>query len=187
MPRIATIIVCLILSVVLGFFVLWPQYQKFSDERWHVKEKEAERSNQEEYFSHLAELSEELKGYEKELSKIDSAFPQSPDIPDLLNFLALTSSQNGLIFKQVNSFLLGSLIKPTPASENEEVPANRYRDITIDFEVSGEYFALKNFISALEKSARIIEIESIKLEKKLGESKEESLSSYNLKIKTYYY
>lgn len=188
MTRLATVIICLILSVVLGFFLLWPQYQKFNEERWHVKEKEIERSNQEEYFTQLTKLSEQLKGYEKELSKIDSAFPRGPDVPDLLNFLATASSQSGLSFGKVNSFSTDSAKKSkTATSGKEETPTKRYKEITIDFEVSGEYSSLKNFVSTLEKSARIIEIEFIELKKKVGQSKEESLPIYNLKIKTYYY
>jgi len=188
MTRLATIIICLILSVVLGFFLLWPQYQKFSEERWRVKEKEVERNNQEEYFNHLNKLSEELKGYEEELSKIDSAFPLDPDIPDLLNFLALASSQNGLSFEKVNSFSADSAKKSkTATSGQEEVPTKRYKELTIEFEVSGEYPSLKNFVSTLEKSARIIEIESISLKKKTSQLKEEGPPLYNFKIKTYYY
>ncbi len=187
MTRLATIIICLILSVVLGFFLLWPQYQKFSEERWNVEEKEVERSNQEEYFAHLTKLSEELKVYEKELEKIDSAFPQSPDVPDLLNFLADVSFQKGLSFEKVNTFSIDSSTKSkTPTFGKEEVPATRYKEIIIDFDVSGDYPDFKNFISTLEKSARIINIESIFLKKGTAQQKEESQPSYNLKIKTYY-
>jgi Tfp pilus assembly protein PilO len=188
MTRLATIIICLILSVVLGFFLLWPQYQKFSEERWHVEEKEVERSNQEEYFNHLNKLSEELEGYKEELSKINSAFPQGPDIPDLLNFLATASSQNGLIFGKVNSFSTDSAKKSTTTTAGEEeAQAKRYKEITIDFEVSGEYSALKNFVSVLEKNARIIDIEYIGLKKRTSQLEEEASPLYNLKIKTYYY
>jgi len=188
MTRLATIIICLILSIVLGFFLLWPQYQKFSEERWHVKEKEVERNNQEEYFNHLNKLSEELKEYEEEMSKIDSALPLDPDIPDLLNFLALASSQNGLSFEKVTSFSADSAKNSkTAASGQEESPAKKYKELTIDFEVSGEYPSLKNFVSTLEKSARMIEIESLSLKQNLGQSKEKSPPIYNFKIKTHYY
>jgi Tfp pilus assembly protein PilO len=152
-----------------------------------VKEKEVERNNQEEHFNHLNKLSEELKEYEEELSKIDSAFPLDPDVPDLLNFLVLASSQNGLSFGKVNSFSADSAKKSkTAVSGQEGVPTKRYKELTIDFDVSGEYPSLKNFVSTLEKSARMIEIDSISLKQNLGQLKEESLPIYNFKIKTYY-
>ena len=189
MPRLATIIICLILSVILGFFLLWPQYQKFSDERWRVKEKEAERNNQEEYFVHVESIANELLGYETELSKIASALPYSADIPALLNFLEKAAFRNGLILTKITSFSLGKPQSTSQSSQQqEESTISRAKDINIEFEVTGSYSALKNFISTLEKSARVIEVESIILKIKRGlEEGKEATPSFSLKIKTYYY
>ena len=188
MSRLTTIIICLVLSAILGFLLLWPQYQKFSEARWQVKEKEVERSNQEEYFVHLDSLSKELENYQEQESKVLSAIPSGPDIPALLNFLADTSSKTGMILKEITSFSTEQskkTIKTT--SEEEQVPVSRVRELTINFEVSGEYTALKNFVSALEGNSRIIEIESISFKKEITQEEAEATPSFGFKIKAFYY
>ena len=187
MSRLTTIIICILISVILGFFLLSPQYQKFSDARWQVKENETERDNQEEYFDYIEGLSKDLESYKEQKSVILSALPSSPDTPDLLNFLASASNKNGLNLQKIVSFSAGPAKKVTgTAAGKEEVPVSGVKEINIEFEVSGNYEALKNFISTLEQSARIIEIESVSLKKKMVED-ESSMPSYGLKIKTHYY
>lgn len=188
MSRLTTIIICLVLSAILGFLLLWPQYQKFSEARWQVKEKEAERGNQEEYFAKMESLSKDLENYQEQKSKIISAIPSGPDIPALLNFLANTSSKTGMVLKGINSFSTGQPKKTVKAtSEGEQVPVSGVRELTIDFEVSGEYTALKNFISALELNSRIIEIESISFQEKTTQEEAGATPSFAFKIKAFYY
>ena len=151
MSRLSTIILCLILSAILGFFLLWPQYQKFSDGRWKVKEKKIERDNQEEYFSHMESLSNDLKDYGEQISKIISAFPSEPDVPALLNFIANASAQNGMNLEKITSFFISTSAdqaKKTSAVSSETGTASilRAKEIVIDFNVNGEYASLKNFI-----------------------------------------
>lgn len=192
MPRLATIIICLFLSLLLGFFLLWPKYQQFRDLQWKIKEKEIEIHDQEKYFSQLNDISEKLKEYTPEFSKIGSALPSDlePSLPALLDFLQKTSATNGLIFKKVTSFLIVSPKEPsaTPSSpEKEETTVSQLKEINIDFEISGSYSALKYFLSVLEKSARIINIDLLSFSGKTGDSAKESLPSYNLKISTHSY
>jgi len=184
MSRLTTIIICLILSVILGFFLIWPQYQEFNEERWHLKEKEAERDNQEEYFAHVENVAKELSGYENELNKINSALPYDLDIADLINFLDKATSRNGLGIVGISSLSVDKKSSP----KNEESVVARTKEIDMVFDVKGSYPAFKNFLSTLEKSARVIDVESITLKKKQVSTKEEeSPPVFTLKIKTYYY
>ncbi len=188
MSRLATIIICLILSIILGFFLVWPQYQKFTEERWHLKEKETERSNQEEYFTHVENVAKELSGYENEKSKINSAFPYGPDIADILNFLDKATSGNGLSIVKITSFSVDKEKSGSKSSqEKEENVVSRAKEINIEFDVKGSYPAFKNFILTLEKSARVIEVESVVLKKKMVQTEKEEPPVFTLKIKTYYY
>jgi len=188
MPRLATIIICIIISTVLVFFLLWPQYQKFSDARWQVKEKQTERDNQEEYFNQIGSLSKELEGYKEQKEKIASALPSSPDAPDLLNFLANAILKNGMNLEKITSFSSDQSKKTTKtASGKEESVFSGAKEIIVEFDVKGEYENLKNFISTLEESARIIEVESISLNKKLKQVEGDSTPSFSFKIKAYYY
>lgn len=187
MSRLTTIIICFILSIVLGFLLLWPQYQKLGEARWQVKEKEIERNNQEEYFVHVESLSQDLKGYEEQLSKIFSALPSNYDIPDLLNYISNASNQNGMTLDKIISFSAEQPKKTSTTPSIEETVVSKAKEITIEFGVSGDYTALKNFIATLEKSARIIEVDSISLKNKSIKSENENLLSLIFKIRTYYY
>ncbi|MBZ9571757.1 type 4a pilus biogenesis protein PilO [Patescibacteria group bacterium] len=185
MPRLITAIICLFLTLILGFFIIWPKYQDLRDLKLEIKTRETELNYREEYFSDLNKISEELKKYEAELSKINDALPDDPSLPSLLNFLEKASSQNGLVFKKLGSFSTVSLKKPTRTatpSEQQPLSPSEIKETRLGFEVSGSYSALKNFLSTLEKSARLIEIETISFSFEEGE-----IFSFALEIKTFSY
>lgn len=184
MPRLLTAIISLFLTLILVLFFLWPKYQKLREIQAEIKVKEVERKNQEDYISHLYELSEKLKEYQREILVIDSALPPRPDLPSLLNFLQKVSGQNGLIFKKLGSFSIALPKKPevVPGLPQETKSPSEIKEISLDFEVSGSYSALKNFLSSLERSARLIKLESLSFSSEEGE-----ITSFKLKIKTHSY
>lgn len=173
MSRITTISICLLIVFVVGFFLVWPQYQNFRELTAEVRARKTELQYKEEYFSNLRKISEELKNYELEISKIDSALPSDPFLPSLFNFLTKTAAQNGLILKDIGKFSV------TSSREKPEI-----KEIYLEIIVTGSYPAFKNFLSALEKTARFVEVENIAFSfPKL----EEEMFSFNLKIKAYSY
>lgn len=186
MSKLILIIGCFLLIALIGLFLIWPKYQKLSTLKLEIESKETELRYVEEYFAKLNKLSQELKEYESQLSKIDFALPSdsSSTVISLINFIQRASSQNGLIVKNLKSFSI-SLPKspaPTPGSPQTQ-PPSRIKEISLDFETSGSYFALKNFLNALEKSAKIIEVENVSFSTK----EKEETPSFDLKIKTYSY
>jgi len=185
MPRLTLIIICFFLILLIGFFLIWPKYQDLGDLKLEIEGKETELQYLEEYFSKLNQLSQELKKYEVQLSKIDFALPSDSSLAllSLINFLQKASSQNGLVFKEFSSF---SIILPKPPTGTpgpvEPEPPSNIKEIRLNFEVAGSYSALKNFLNTLEKSAKLIEIENISFS--FGE---EEIFSFSLRIKTHSY
>lgn len=176
--------------------MLWPQYQKFGEARWQVKMNKSDRDNQEEYYSHLENLSKDLTNYQEQISKIITAIPSGSDIPALLNFLSNAGNKNGMSFKKINSFSVsqfntGNRPDQIKAVSNSAAGGGsispRLKEIFIDFDVGGEYKDFKNFISTLEKSARMIEIESISLKRGITKLETGNELTFNFKIKTFYY
>lgn len=165
--------------------MIWPKYQKLSTLKLEIENKETEFRYIEEYFAKLNQLSQDLKKYENQLSKIDFALPSdsSSTVISLINFIQKASSQNGLILKKLKSF---SIILPKPPAQApgapQAQPTSKVKDISIDFEVSGSYFSLKSFINTLENSAKIIEAENLSFS-----VEKEEISSFSLEIKTYSY
>ena len=179
MSRPTTILISLCGVFLIGFFWLSPQYQNLKNLNLKIGEKKAELQHKEEYYSNLKKISEESKNYESELSKIDSALPLDPSLPSLFNFLEKTAAQNGLILKNFGTFSVTP--SATPSEEQPEI--TEIKSIYLDITVAGSYPALKNFLSALEKTARFVEAENISF----SSPKEKEPFSFNLTIKAHSY
>jgi Tfp pilus assembly protein PilO len=167
----------LALLLVIGFSL--PKYQNLKLLKLKVKAKEIEFQAERKYFSEIAESKEKLKKFEEELSKINSAIPPEPSLPSLGNFLQIAASQNGLILKK---------IMPSPSSRPKEEFIKKgfspgIKETGLNLTVSGDYPSFKHFLSNLEKTARMIEIESISF----SSSEKEAPIDFNLRIKVYSY
>ncbi len=144
------IIICFFLTLILGVWFLWPKFQDLREVQKNIKEKEEQLQSNEEYFSNLKEIKISLEDYQGKLSKINSALPDDPSLPSLFNFLQKASSQSGLTLKGISPFAISS---------SEEFPT--LKEIQFGLKIIGSYSSFKNFLSTLEKSARLIEVENI--------------------------
>lgn len=166
MSRILPVISILIFILLLvgGYFLWWPQYQEFKDLKFQLDKKIERLSQQEKYFTELDGLLNQLKEYETELSRINSALPLDTDsaVITFFNFLQKQTSENGLILKEIN------LEKSTPP------------EISFNISVVGSYAALKNFLTGIYKNIRMIEIASISFS---GQD-EKGFFAFNLRITT---
>jgi len=158
-------LILFLLSFLLIFSLIFPKYQKLDSLKKEILGKEDELSSQEKYFESLRKNSEELKKYEDSLSKIATALPKNPSLPELLNFIQKTSSQTGLSLKEISPAVTSSL-------EGE------IRETRINFLLVGKYPDFKNFLSILEKSARLIDIENLSFS-----SPKEGLFNFAITIK----
>ena len=165
------IIFPIFLSVLLLFLLIWPKYQNLSSLNKEISKKELEFQSQEEYFQNLKDISERLKEYQESLSKIDSALPSNPSLPELCNFLQKTSSQSGLSLKEISPSSI--------ATGGEEIKESK-----VNLTLAGSYPSFKNFLSVLEKSARMIELEKISFS---SPKKETESFDFDLIIKVYSY
>jgi Tfp pilus assembly protein PilO len=170
-----TLLIIIIFFIVLSLELLLflPKYQNFKSSQLAIKETEQEIKQYQNYFSKIEQASEELKKYSDALSKIDSALPPEPTLIPVYYFLQKNSSQSGLVFKEIGAVKTIAL---------EEKPVIQKHTFPVSF--SGSYFALKNFLSVLEKSARLFEIESISFSS--PREKEESFI-FNLTISLHSY
>ena len=166
-------IVFIALALIFGTIFVLPNYQEL-DLLWqNIKKQEEEIANRKEYFQALRNTAEELKNYQEQLAKIDSALPPDADLPALFDFLQKTASQSGLFLRSI-SYSHGG------ASSGIE----GLKETTVSLALSGSYSSLKEFISDyLEVTSRLIEVESISF----SASPEEGPREFNLIIKVYSY
>jgi len=163
----------LVLAVILMVVLLWPKYQDLQELTAFLEQKETELQLKKDYFSQLRETSRKLEEYGENLSKINSALPEDPSLPSLFDYIQQTASQTGLLLEKIE--LRG--IKP--AKKNSKI-----REIHLNFILSGLYPDFKNFLSALEKSARLIQVQKIMFS--TPQDLEEPFS-FKVGIKTYAY
>ena len=168
---IATIILILCLSAGIIFFG-WPAYKNFNNLRFQIENSKADLKSKQEYFSNLKDVLAKIKEHDVELAKINSALPATSVVPDMVNFLAQKSSQNGVILEKVELERMAPL-----------TPDSKIQKLGFNITVSGFYPALKSFISNLQNSAKIIEINSVTF----PQPREGGIFSFNLRLQTYSY
>ena len=127
-----------------------PKYQEWQQFRLEVKVKQAELKVREDYFANLKKLSQKLNGYPEALAKIDSALPDNPSLPSVLDFLQSQASQNNLVLKRIG---LGpiSLVSERPPVQRE----------TLSLEVAGSYENFRPMLKIIENSSRLIQVDNL--------------------------
>ncbi len=173
-PSIAVIL--FFISTFLISLFLIPKYQMVSKLKISLSDYKKALTEQKEYFENLDEDLEKLKEYDGVMKKVFLAIPKESFVVDFFNLVDNLASTNGLFLKDIGSF---------SKSESKEIPG--LKETETSFTVSGPYSSFKNFISSLEKSARLIKIEEIsfKSEVPTGKEKTEGIFDFSLKVKIY--
>lgn len=164
--------ICLIVAIVMAVLVLWPKFQELKTIQENIKIVKAELQIKQDYLLKLDDLKVKLEENQEEVAKIKTTLPDSPSVPSLLNYLQKTSSESGLILTEISPF-----------SVSEAKDFANLKETALSIKVSGSYSSFKNFLSSLEKSARLIEIENISFSS--GDTKGSSI--FNLSLKTFSY
>lgn len=166
MNKLITISAGLVLALLIGLTLTWPKFQGLRVIQQKVDAKYEELQSKENYFQKVGQVYSQLQDHTEALEKIASALPQTPALPSLFNFLQSSASQTGLLMDEIE------LIDMTKG------------EIKVGCKVLGEYPDFKNFLKAVEDSARLVEVEEVSFEvsEDLGEPIEFSV---NIKAQSY--
>jgi len=149
-----------------SYFFLFPKYKNYQRLKKEIFQLEKEIQSFQQYSQQLKTIYEELKAKE-ESTKAELALPLNPDLPKILNFIQISAGQNGLLLKEVSiTQSVKSLEEESPSPETtvptEEIPPQlKLGETNFTFKISGNYSDFKNFLSDIEKSTRLIQIENI--------------------------
>jgi Tfp pilus assembly protein PilO len=172
------IAIIIFITILFAFFLVVPEYTKLQDMRVQVAQKTAEYRAQFDYFGDISRTYYNLQDKKAELQKIDDALPSKPDFGQLIYFFQAKSKDNGLALKNFALSQAGSGAGVKP--------------ITFSLSLVGNYSSLKNFVSYLEKSARLFEIVSISFgsagqqlttKKQTNQFQNLEIFTYNLEVK----
>ena len=170
-PILFTTGIFLIAFAILGAFV-FPIFQKFRETQAEIKIKETDLENNQEYLAALNDMYSKFEELKPQLSKIDSALPKEPSLPNFLDFIQKTVGENGLVLTEI------SFSEAKPIQEKEKI-----KETSLELNITGKYSAFKNLLLSLEKSARLIEVANISFS---SENLEE-VPSFDLTIKVHSY
>lgn len=176
------IFVLIIIGLIAGgYFFILPKYQEFNQKKKEVEFTDEEFRAKEEYLFNIENTLKELLKYEEEVSKIDSALPSDPSIAALLNYFQKESSQNGLILKDIDVSGLFT----------QEAAGDKIQKMPFSLTVAGSYASFKNFVLAVYKNTRLIEIKSIKFSNVFQETEKgpvtKDLFDFALEVETQSY
>jgi len=139
----------IIISIIIGAFLFWPKYQEFNSLQNQFSQKKDQLENQNKYMQQLLAIERKIEEKQELVNKVNSALPIGPDIPSLLNFLQGISMETGMSLEGA------SWQELLPSREDKK---EKFKEYSLNLEVSGSYFAFINFLYSLEKSSRLINV-----------------------------
>jgi Tfp pilus assembly protein PilO len=165
----------LFIILLMVFFLVMPEYNKFVKLQAELGQKTAQYRAQVDYYAAIAKTYEDLQARQDDVNKIDDALPQDPALGKLIYFLQETGKENGLTVKDV-------FLSKLSTSNVQVGAANSVKDLVLSMDLSGDYASLLNFIFFLEKSSRIFEVSSISFDSSTGPP-----YNFSLQVKTHSY
>lgn len=165
--------ICFSLALGLLLFVVWPKYQELSDLNQEVQRTEERVEKSKDYVDKLNDLSGKLDEHSKQMKKVNSALPEKPGIPSLLDFLySSASDKQGLLLRNVGSI----------SKSNYQ---GNIKKININLELGGSYSSFKDFLKITEKTSRIIEVENVSFN--IPEEDEKVPPRFEVSLSTFFY
>lgn len=144
--------VLLLFVIVGGIFIIRPQYESFQTLSNQLDNLKIDLEQKQEYYAKINEINNNLEQYKDEIAKIDSAIPTDPSAAALWDYFVRTAPENGLIVKKIDQGITAT-----------SAATDRVQKIPILVSLVGSYSGFKNFLGAVYRSSRIIEVESIKI------------------------
>lgn len=200
----------LLAIAVVVFLLIIPAIDELSMTRSGLNQQEARIAELKEIAVKIAELNDKYQKNIEEVEKLVNVLPQEQELASLLIQLEKLASANGLVmesidFTEVKSkvsitsprFTSGSeeiLPKKSETEENliqeESQPAlsttaKSYRTLLVNLKLTGSYNSFKNYLMAVEKNLRLMDVTSFTFSSQAGGETIGSFS-FDVKINVYY-
>lgn len=143
-------VIMVVVALILIFLFLIPAYQKMNALQNELTRKQVEYDGKLAYYTKIDDLIKGIEDRKEALEKIDSALPSDFYFSSLVYFFQKESALAGL---GVTSTTLSQISPPNKKT--------KIRDIIFNLNVSGTYDDFKNFLSVLDQSARLFEVNSV--------------------------
>ena len=171
------IIIIFIITLLVIFLFVVPKYKEVAGLQNSLAEKQAEYDSKSAYYAKIQEIIENIKSKKEGLSKIDSALPSDSYLSSLVYFFQKKGTEAGLTISTM------VLSQASASVQNKNI-----KDIAFNIRASGTYAGFKDFLSSLDKSARLFEVSSVSFSG-FGAAKPEIQQTYefNMEVHTHAY
>ena len=161
------------IAVVLFWALALPLYNRITDLDIAIQEREDLLNTRSTIMANIKKLNQEYQKRIPEITKLATMVPAKKSIAEVLSAINDISSKNGI--ELFNSSIIGQ--KPSNA---EDYP---YNLLSLEIGLNGSYPSMTNFLRALEKNLRLVDITSIDATTGLGTS---SVLNFVVKGNSYY-
>lgn len=163
----------------LSFFLIKPTWSSIKILKAEIINQEERVAQVEELLNKFRQVEETYQQLKEEADKISISLPEEKDLPHLLVQFDSLAANNGLLFQAVN---FGQL----DPKKKEKFPK-----LDVKLQLSGSYDAFKNYLVALERNARSMDIQSINFGQSGragsgGDLANFGIFNFNLGINVYY-
>lgn len=152
-------------SLLIGAFAALPLYRSTMEARDLLARKEVERQTKESYLARLRSIEEGVRGADRELAAVRYAIPDTPHVPQLFADLQAMASSSGLLLRAIGRGSDDSKDQQAPAAspESEESAITRapVTRVIVSMGLSGSYESLKEFLRAVNRSPRLLELRTV--------------------------
>lgn len=163
----ATILIGILIILTIVFLFAIPKYQEFSDLQAMLAKKQAEYDGASQYYAKITDIIKQIGDKQDALSKIDSSLPSDGSVAPLIYYFKQKANETGLTIKSItlSQFSSTNADKPAPtgSSNNPAMAAmkNKIKDVVFTIEMVGNYQGLKNLLGAIDRSARLFEVNAV--------------------------
>lgn len=186
MSRLILAPILIFASFVFAVYFAFPQYQKTGQFEAGNQQKKEEIDQKQVRFFEVQKDNQQLAKYAKALEIIGAALPENHSLPYLFQHLQTMASANGLSLQSISQDSSLVIAKKSDLDGEEKV-VSRVNEYYVNLQLAGSFTALENFLRALEKSARLFQIETIAVVEKKEGQQTEAVTSFNLTVKAYSY
>ncbi|MCD6550216.1 type 4a pilus biogenesis protein PilO [bacterium] len=168
--RVYLSIIFLISVVFIGYFLVWPEYQKITVIQSNIEGLNMRISQNEEYLESLRNLKDKLENYKEELSMLDVILPKEFYLPHLFYGIQEMVQEHNLTLDSIGGNY-GTFEKSPDIQK-----------VRLSIGISGRYRDFKNFLDSLQHSRRFFSIEKISIT-----PTQEGPFHFSLEINTFFY
>ena len=150
-----------------------PEYNKISEFNVAINERQELYDSRSATLKKIQDLNQEYQQRAADIARISSVLPSKKSLAEIISAIDKLSTQNGL-----------QIISAVVVGQPSGGQIGAYNFLPIEIAMNGSYIGLVNFLQAVEKNLRIIDI--ISIDAAAASADNSNLLNFSVKGNTYY-